>query len=875
MPTIIATPNPTKPERIDVDGTGFNPAMNFITLIFDGTGSTIKIPIKRDGSFSVGQYIASTRADKTYRLEARKFGTTTVLAYTNVVVKRTTATQTIANGSTISGSVTWQVTFTGITPYKVDMLIDNVLKWTEYSSPWGDSGPLDTTTLSNGSHIFKVNAYDSAGSLLVTSSVTATVSNIIATLPPAPSELAATAGDKTVTTIWGAISLATYKVYRNGVLIASPTTNTFIDTGLTNGQQYSYQVSAVNVVGEGPKAGPVYATPTGSVSNSVTVNTIAALKSALLNDTLDEIVVANGTYTIQGAFAQQANSLYIGAAYASRTRPILIRAQTQGGVTISGNGMSYFGAICFVGGAHHQTWDGFNFANGTATETGVIVFGGPNASGLTVGPHHITMRNIVFENTIHGYAYDPTRSNVNDHCVYFADASSAGEIHDILMENVTVNGAATNPVHTAFHFYTHGFGIGEKGSSNVVMRNWTINGVNTAIILWDDLSHDILVQDVTITNSRLLAVRYEEGLSTSDITLQNVTTTNSGLLKNPGVGFYSSQGANPPGLTRINCSFDAAANPPPVGTSQTVSSISALKTALLSDNLSEIIVTNGTYFISNAASKASNSLWIGSAYAGRTRPIVVRAQTNGGVIFDGQGSTWFGGITFAEGARYQTWRGFKWTNATPGGFSGSNPSGTGVITIGGYANLAPPHHITLEDCEVSGLTDFPGNVTHGHAVYVSMAANEGPHHLAFTRCKFNSTRRSGATDIPTFTGALHFFHDYLITGDPANHFNAHDVTITDCEIIGSVSGVFIWARTIQTFLIDGLTITGAKEYGIRYEGGGGITLRDITTTNSGITGFAPTYYVPNGPYNYPNIPEYTETGVGPANIVFDTCSFDP
>ena len=57
-----------------------------------------------------------------------------------------------------------------------------------------------------------------------------------------------------------------YKVYRNGVLLNPNATSPFVDTGLTNGVQYGYQVSEVNAVGEGPKAGPVYATPTAGLS---------------------------------------------------------------------------------------------------------------------------------------------------------------------------------------------------------------------------------------------------------------------------------------------------------------------------------------------------------------------------------------------------------------------------------------------------------------------------------------------------------------------------------------------------------------------------------------------------------------------------------
>ncbi len=298
-------------------------------------------------------------------------------------------------------------------------------------------------------------------------------------------------------------------------------------------------------------APPSTPTPTPvSGLKTVTVSSIAALKTNLADNTVDEIVVTNGTYTVQGATSQQANSLYIGASYASRTRPITVRAETQGGVTFSGGNMTYFNALNFVGGAHDQTWDGFKFADGYATDTGVVIFGGPNRDNLTVGPHHITLRNIIFTNTLHGYAYDPTRSNVNDHAIYFSD--SYGGTHDILFENVTVQGATTNPIHTAFHFYTHGFGItGVYGAYNVVMRNFNISGVNDGVIFWDDLSHDIRFEDSTITNSRFFAIRYEEGLTTSNIVLKNITSIGSGQK-----GFYSSQGTNPPGVTFIDTNLN-------------------------------------------------------------------------------------------------------------------------------------------------------------------------------------------------------------------------------------------------------------------------------------------------------------------------------
>lgn len=60
--------------------------------------------------------------------------------------------------------------------------------------------------------------------------------------------------------------ISNYKVYRNGALVASPVASPHTDTGLVNGQPYTYQVSAVNEVGEGPKTSPITVTPFSSAN---------------------------------------------------------------------------------------------------------------------------------------------------------------------------------------------------------------------------------------------------------------------------------------------------------------------------------------------------------------------------------------------------------------------------------------------------------------------------------------------------------------------------------------------------------------------------------------------------------------------------------
>ena len=89
-------------------------------------------------------------------------------------------TSSIANGATLTGSLTWTATPSGTTVSSVDFLIDGTVKWTENISPYqfnGDpGGKLDTTTLSNGAHTLAVQAHAADGRTATASSAV-TVAN--------------------------------------------------------------------------------------------------------------------------------------------------------------------------------------------------------------------------------------------------------------------------------------------------------------------------------------------------------------------------------------------------------------------------------------------------------------------------------------------------------------------------------------------------------------------------------------------------------------------------------------------------------------------------------------------------------------------------
>lgn len=81
---------------------------------------------------------------------------------------------------------------------------------------------------------------------------------------------------------------------------------------------------------------------------------------------------------------------------------------------------------------------------------------------------------------------------------------------------------------------------------NVTVRNMHVTGTEMAIIVWDATSTNILVEDSTVTGAVRFAVRYEAG----QVTLRNIVSTGSAVQ-----GFYSSLGANPPGVTFDNVSL--------------------------------------------------------------------------------------------------------------------------------------------------------------------------------------------------------------------------------------------------------------------------------------------------------------------------------
>jgi fibronectin type 3 domain-containing protein len=107
-----------------------------------------------------------------------------------------------------------------------------------------------------------------------------------ASSPSAPTNLAATPGNGTVTLSWtGSAGATSYKVYRGttsdgeavaAIATTNSSTTTFTDSGLTNGTTYFYNVAAINSVGTSPDSNEVSVVPVNNGPPSIPSGVAAA-----------------------------------------------------------------------------------------------------------------------------------------------------------------------------------------------------------------------------------------------------------------------------------------------------------------------------------------------------------------------------------------------------------------------------------------------------------------------------------------------------------------------------------------------------------------------------------------------------------------------
>ena len=184
-----------------------------------------------------------------------------------------------------------------------------------------------------------------------------------------------------------------------------------------------------------------------------------------------------------------------------------------------------------------QTWDGFNFANGTATETGRRDV---RRLCRLAAPHHITLRShpvpaLGGRTGAHADLTDHGRRHLLGHAI--------GGPHDLLLEDITVDGRGRR-LATAFQFYH----AAPANPTPGIRRS----GVSRSSGRTGDLALGPTLQNITVDRVRdpeamAHAVRYEGGIG--------IHLSQHHLDRIGRSGFYSSlgtttRGASPSATTR-------------------------------------------------------------------------------------------------------------------------------------------------------------------------------------------------------------------------------------------------------------------------------------------------------------------------------------
>ena len=189
----------------------------------------------------------------------------------------------------------------------------------------------------------------------------------------------------------------------------------------------------------------------------------------------------------------------------------------------------------------------------------------------------------------------------------------------------------------------------------------------------------------------------------------------------------------------------------------------------------------------------------------------MRAETRGGVTFDGGGDQTWGGLSFNGGAHDQTWDGFKFANG--------RPFETGVIVFGGYG-LASAHHITLRNITI--LPSIAGDpaTNKDHSIYFS---SDATHDILIE----DYTTTPG----PGIASALQFHHSP----------NVYNLTVRRMHVVGTQSAITTYDGTVHDVLIEDSDIRDARDAALNVgAAGANVVLRNIVSTNSHGT------YYPNG-----------------------------
>jgi len=171
----------------------------------------------------------------------------------------TTSITAPSNAATVSGTTSVTASASdNVGVSRVDFLLDGVVQASDATSPY--SWSWNTTSSADGAHALTSKAYDAAGNVGTSSAVNVTVSNNGPdTIAPTAPALTATGGKSKISLSWSGatdnVGVTGYQVLRASsasgpfAQIATTTSTSYSDSGLSRGQQFWYQVTASDAAG--------------------------------------------------------------------------------------------------------------------------------------------------------------------------------------------------------------------------------------------------------------------------------------------------------------------------------------------------------------------------------------------------------------------------------------------------------------------------------------------------------------------------------------------------------------------------------------------------------------------------------------------------
>ena len=159
-----------------------------------------------------------------------------------------------AANSSVSGTITVSATATdNVSVVGVQFKLDNANLGAEttiplYTFTW------NTTTVANGTHTLTAVARDAAGNVAISAPVSVMAANGDVLPPSMPTGLTATAvSSSQIFLVWSPstdnVGVVGYKIFRDGMQVATSSTSAYQDTGLSPVTTYKYTVAAFDAVG--------------------------------------------------------------------------------------------------------------------------------------------------------------------------------------------------------------------------------------------------------------------------------------------------------------------------------------------------------------------------------------------------------------------------------------------------------------------------------------------------------------------------------------------------------------------------------------------------------------------------------------------------